>query len=154
ERVVDGPLEDLVAEDVLEVLQADERAWRPNPVIGQAEVDRHAERVGDEARDQEQRGKDEPEAEDMFLFPPLTQARETADVWEPGRLQDARPDSHDQAFPSVLSLPWSASLTWSSPHAKARFVGMPLTAFATMSGRMKFTTMSCTAALGLAGQPC
>src|SRR5262249_41878825 len=145
---------DLVAEDVLEVLQADERAGRPDPVIRQAEVDRHAEGIGDEARDQEQRGQDEPDAEDVFLFPPLAQTRETAKRRDPGRLEDARANSHGQAFPSVLSLPASASLTWSSPQASARLVGMPLTALATMSGRMKFTTMSCTAALGLAGQPC
>jgi hypothetical protein len=94
ERVLDGLPEGLVGEDVPVVLQAHPAAGRAHPVVGEAEVDRHPEREGDEGREQDERGHDEAVAEDVLLLPPLAEPREAAGPREPGRLQNARPDRH------------------------------------------------------------
>ena len=52
EGVLDGLAEGLVAEDVAVVRQADEGAGRSDPVVGEAEVDRHPEGEGDERDEQ------------------------------------------------------------------------------------------------------
>ena len=55
-------------------------------------------------------------------------------------------------LPFGLELALHGRRTWSSAHAIARGVGIPAIALATMSGTMKFTSMSRLTALGLAGQ--
>src|SRR5436189_35740 len=94
ERVVDGLPEDLVAEDVAVVLQPDEAARRPHPIVGEAEVDGHPERIGHEADDEHERGDDQAVTEDGFVLPPLTHTREATGPGAPGRLKNALADGH------------------------------------------------------------
>ena len=50
--------------------------------------------IGDEAHQQQERGQDQPVAEDVLLLPPLVEPGEAAGLGEPGRLENARPDRH------------------------------------------------------------
>ena len=73
EGVLHGLPEGLVAEDVAVVRQADEGAGRSDPVVGEAEVDRHPEGEGDERDEQHDGRHDEAVAEDVLLLPPLAE---------------------------------------------------------------------------------
>ena len=56
-----------------------------------------------------------------------------AGALRPGRREHAGTNGHPTS-PPVVSWPFTAWATWSCAHSMARLVGMPLTAFATMSG--------------------
>src|SRR5207247_7289517 len=95
ERVLDGLAEDVVAEDLPVVGEPDELAGRADPVVGEAEINRHPERIGDETGEQHERGQDEAVAEDVLLLPPLSEPLEAATpAAQPGRLQGALRDGH------------------------------------------------------------
>ncbi len=100
--------------------------------VRDGKVKGHAERVGDEEHDQDQRRRDEERAKDPLAVE---------------QLPDPVPDRHRVQLPAMIfCISFSAQ-------AMASLVGVPVTALASMLGRMNEFVMSWTLSLGGAGHP-